>query len=207
MKNDSALYCFLPPFFTAIPALPFVEQKDPMNFQIASVTSADFENIAALARIVWQATYPGIITQAQIDHMLAERYHAERLLAELENPRIFWDKAEISGAQQSPANPESPGLAAFSSTLFTEDPGEMKLDKLYVDPRWQRRGVGRRLLVEAICRAEAALCHTLILAVNKKNEPAIAAYQKYGFSVREAVCIDIGNGFVMDDFIMAKALN
>jgi ribosomal protein S18 acetylase RimI-like enzyme len=52
----------------------------------------------------------------------------------------------------------------------------------------------------------AAGCTTLILAVNKRNEKAIAAYRKQGFAVRDSVCVDIGNGFVMDDFIMAKPL-
>ena len=46
----------------------------------------------------------------------------------------------------------------------------------------------------------------MILAVNKQNSRAIAAYLKNGFAVREAVRVEIGNGFVMDDFIMAKSL-
>lgn len=35
---------------------------------------------------------------------------------------------------------------------------------------------------------------------------AIAAYRKYGFTVREEVVQDIGGGFVMDDYIMEKPL-
>ena len=31
-------------------------------------------------------------------------------------------------------------------------------------------------------------------------------FEHYGFVVREAVCVDIGNGFVMDDFIMARSV-
>lgn len=30
-------------------------------------------------RVVWQDAYPGIITQAQIDYMLEQRYNAGRL--------------------------------------------------------------------------------------------------------------------------------
>ena len=51
-----------------------------------------------------------------------------------------------------------------------------------------------------------AFGNTLILAVNKRNERAIAAYRKYGFVVRDAVRVDIGKDFVMDDFIMALSL-
>jgi len=44
-------------------------------------------------------------------------------------------------------------------------------------------------------------CHTIFLQVNKKN-PAIAFYQKKGFTIKEEAVFDIGQGFVMDDFIM-----
>ena len=47
---------------------------------------------------------------------------------------------------------------------------------------------------------------TLILAVNKGNQHAIAAYRKQGFAVRESVSVDIADGFVMHDFIMARSL-
>ena len=82
----------------------------------------------------------------------------------------------------------------------------MKLHKLYLHPNWQRRGLGSHLLkhVEQIARASGF--STLLLSVNKANSQAIAAYQKNGFTIREAVTNDIGNGFVMDDYIMAKQL-
>jgi ribosomal protein S18 acetylase RimI-like enzyme len=166
-----------------------------MTLQISPVTDADIEAIAALARIVWQDAYPGIITQAQIDFMLEQRYNTRRLLAELAMPEVWWDKATLDGE-----------LAAFASSLLSATPGEMKLDKIYVDPARQRLGLGGRLIAHVAQRARAQGCNTLILAVNKRNECAIAAYRKHGFVVREAVCVDIGNDFVMDDFIMARLL-
>ena len=46
----------------------------------------------------------------------------------------------------------------------------------------------------------------LILSVNKRNARAIAAYKRNDFAVAESVVTDIGGGFVMDDYIMAKGL-
>ena len=68
------------------------------------------------------------------------------------------------------------------------------------------RGVGRALIghVEAAARADGA--RFLILAVNKGNVTAIAAYLACGFATREATVVDIGGGFVMDDYVMAKAV-
>ena len=50
-----------------------------LNIQIRPVTPPEVPAISALAREIWQATYPGIITQEQIDFMLEQRYGHERL--------------------------------------------------------------------------------------------------------------------------------
>jgi diamine N-acetyltransferase len=169
-----------------------------MTIQISALLPADIAAVGALARVVWKDAYAKIITPAQIDYMLAQRYGAARLREELKRDDLWWDKATIDGA-----------LAAFASSFLTSAPGEprqMKLDKLYVDPARQRTGIGGRLLSTVAERALAQGCTSLILAVNKRNERAIAAYRKHGFTVAEAVCVDIGDGFVMDDFIMRKSL-
>lgn len=166
-----------------------------MNIAIGAATEADIGVIAALARVVWQDTYPAIIGQAQIDTMLAQRYNASRLREELAATGVWWDLIRAGGEP-----------AGFASSLLVAAPGEMKLDKLYIDPARQRLGLGGRLIAHVAGRALENGCDTLVLAVNKRNERAIAAYRKHGFAVRDAVRVDIGNGFVMDDFIMAKRL-
>ena len=96
-------------------------------------------------------------------------------------------------------------MAGFAS-YFIESAGAMKLDKLYVHPRHQRRGYGG-LMIERVGQvAVAQRCDRLLLAVNKHNRAAIAAYLKHGFHIAEATVKDIGAGFVMDDYIMVKSL-
>jgi ribosomal protein S18 acetylase RimI-like enzyme len=151
--------------------------------------------IAQLARTVWQLAYRDIISQAQIDYMLGQRYSAPRLLEELARPDIWWDQAFV-GARR----------LGFAATQATATPAEFKLDKLYVHPEAQRQGVGSALLQYVAQRCRARGGKHLILAVNKNNAQAIAAYRKNGFEIRESVCVEIGNGFVMDDFIMARSL-
>jgi RimJ/RimL family protein N-acetyltransferase len=46
----------------------------------------------------------------------------------------------------------------------------------------------------------------LILSVNKRNTKAITAYKRNGFVIVESVVTDIGGGFVMDDYVMARDL-
>ena len=150
--------------------------------------------IAALATIIWRAHYPGIISPEQIEYMLARRYDVEIMRQEL-GSGIAYDRLMVNGA-----------LRGFSSYDATSNVGEVRLHKLYVHPEFQRRGFGTLLLnhVEAVARARGFT--TVILAVNKKNEKAIAAYRKHGLTIRESVVTEIGGGFRMDDYIMVKLL-
>ena len=149
--------------------------------------------VAALARVVWQATYPGLISQAQIDAMLADRYAAPRIRAQLDDADHAWRVVLADGAP-----------AGFAHACLDED--GCKLDKLYVHPDHQRRGLGRALLgaVEAWARERQA--RRLWLQVNRGNAAAIRAYERCGFGIVESRVFDIGNGFVMDDYLMEKAL-
>lgn len=162
--------------------------------RIEPVEIADVEALVALAREIWLAHYPAIVGTAQIEYMLAQRYNPGTVREELRESGLWWDKLMVAGR-----------MAGFAS-YFLAPAGEMKLDKLYVHPRHQRRGYGGLMIERAAAMARARGCSRLLLAVNKHNETAIAAYTKHGFRIAEATVKDIGSGFVMDDFIMVKAL-
>lgn len=163
--------------------------------EIRPLAPRDAEALAALAREIWLAHYPAIISGEQIEYMLAQRYRPELIRAELAEGAVFWDVLWTGDA-----------MAGFSSYFRTGHPGEMKLDKLYVRPDLQRRGFGGRLIARAAEVARECGCTRLVLAVNKRNAGAIAAYRKHGFAVVDSVVKDIGGGFVMDDYIMALDL-
>ena len=161
--------------------------------RIEPLAAEDVERLARLAREIWYAHYSAIISAAQIEYMLGQRYHSDVVLAELRSDGIWWDKLIVAGR-----------MAGFASYFLTGVPGEMKLDKLYVHPRFQRSGFGGMMIARAGAVARSRGCNRLVLAVNKNNRSAIAAYLKHGFSIGDAVVKDIGGGFVMDDYIMVK---
>ena len=102
----------------------------------------------------------------------------------------------LGGRDAAPRRPDS---AARCPTF--------KLHKIYLHPDWQGRGLGSRLLQH--CEGEILKSggRRLILSVNKRNAKAIAAYQRNGFIIAKSVVTDIGGGFVMDDYVMAKNLS
>jgi ribosomal protein S18 acetylase RimI-like enzyme len=55
-------------------------------------------------------------------------------------------------------------------------------------------------------RAREMRCKAVRLRVNKRNAPAIRSYLRAGFRFTEDIVSDIGSGFVMDDYVMEKAV-
>ena len=82
---------------------------------------------------------------------------------------------------------------------------QLKINKLYVLTDFQGKGAGRALVQKAKERATTTRCKAIFLQVNKVN-PAKNFYLQLGFQVREEAVFDIGNGFVMDDYIMEVQL-
>jgi len=165
----------------------------PIDISIRPITADDVPAIAALAREIWQATYPGIITQEQIDFMLEQRYGHERLYDDLQDSDKKWLDQAFFGERR----------IGFAFSELRK--GEFKLDKLYIHPDVQRRGVGGQLIAHVAARAQSLGYPAVVLQVNKRNVKAIASYEKYGFVVRETTVDDIGR-YVMDDFVMEKKL-
>ena len=152
--------------------------------------------IASLAGVIWHAHYPGIISTEQIDYMLAKMYSLETLREEIRLRAIRYERLLVGEE-----------FAGFASHGPTEQPKLFKLHKIYLHPAWHGRGLGSLLLRH--CEREACKlgADRLVLTVNKRNSKAIAAYQRNGFSITDSVVVNIGGGFVMDDYVMAKGLN
>jgi GNAT superfamily N-acetyltransferase len=162
---------------------------------IAAASHDDIPVVQDLAHRIWHRHYPGIITVEQIDYMLARGYATAELSRFLGTAGAGLALARVEGTP-----------VGFAAWYRTSEPATSKLDKLYVLPEQHGRGIGRRLIahVEACARADGS--RTLLLNVNKHNASSIGAYERCGFAVRDEVVVDIGNGFVMDDYVMAKAL-
>ena len=171
------------------------EEKTIARVRIAPVAAGDIDRLCALAAEIWRRHYADIISAAQIEYMLKQRYSPQVVREELRRRDLWWDQLLVNDR-----------MTGFASYFLTGNAGEMKLDKLYVHHDHQRQGYGGMLLDRALTIARAYGCEMLVLAVNKNNRVAIAAYKKHGFRVAESVVKDIGGGFVMDDYVMIKSL-
>ena len=182
----------------------------PGSAIIVAASETDLPVISRLAGVIWRACYPGIIATAQIDYMLARMYALDTMREEIQSQGIHYKLLFVGGQPAgfasygpvvgTPRRPES-----FRGTAPRAVPA-FKLHKLYLLPELQGCGLGSWLLQHCEQEVRAAGARRLILSVNKRNARAIAAYRRTGFVIAESVVTDIGGGFVMDDYIMAKEL-
>jgi ribosomal protein S18 acetylase RimI-like enzyme len=63
-----------------------------------------------------------------------------------------------------------------------QDALDCALEDLYVEEHARRDGVGQALVSAALERARGRGCRRVELDVNEANEPAVALYEKLGFS-------------------------
>jgi ribosomal protein S18 acetylase RimI-like enzyme len=61
-------------------------------------------------------------------------------------------------------------------------PGDLEIRRIYLLHRFQRGGLGRRLMDEVIAHARRTGCPRVLLGVYSRNEAALAFYARLGFT-------------------------
>ena len=158
-------------------------------------TAADFPTIRDIAHRTWPATFGAILSQEQIAYMLDMMY-ADAALAEQVSRR---------GHRFLLAEDDDGQAVGYASYELHYRAGTTKLHKLYVLPAQQGRGLGRTLIEAVEAAARAVGDSVLRLDVNRDNR-AVGYYERSGFTkVGEAVT-EIGEGWVMDDFVYERGV-
>ncbi len=164
-----------------------------MEIKIAS--QQDLAIIQQLAETIWPICYGPIISAEQIRYMLDFIYSQDALKEQYNKGHRFIMAIE----HNTPI-----GFASFSQKS-AEEQTTYRLHKIYVLTNIHSKGVGSFLLDHVCNESKKAGAHLLELNVNKYN-PAKNFYDRKGFSHLKEEVIDIGNGYVMDDYVMVKKL-
>ena len=164
------------------------------NIKILKAEPDDLPAIQEIASIIWHEHYPSIITQRQIVYMLALDYSLEAMNKDLV-AGISMDMLIVGETLA--------GFAAYGPTGHEE---VIKLHKLYLLQSFHGQGLGSMFLahIEHECIEQGF--KSIVLNVNKNNHSAIKTYRRNGYINQESVLADIGGGFFMDDYVMAKDL-
>lgn len=159
--------------------------------KVVQATLQDIPVIQAIAAETWPVTFQDILSSEQIAYMMdmmystaaleqqIRDYHHRFLLAQHDTRHVGYLSFELNYKQQK----------------------KTKIHKIYLLPKLQGRGIGKKLFDEV---TQIALIHaneTLSLNVNRDNT-AVSFYEKIGFKIVGQENIPIGNGFLMEDYVM-----
>ncbi len=157
-------------------------------------TPADQEALAKLASEIWHEYWPALIGPEQTDYMVENFQSLEAIKRDMaENAYEYWfvvdETGKTVGYTGGHEEPETSRFFISKIYLLAEERGKHYASQVIA-------------FYAALCRDRDL--HSMYLTVNKRNELGIRAYLGKGFVTIESVETDIGNGFIMDDYVMEK---
>lgn len=161
---------------------------------IVPVGTEDIETLCGLAKEIWTEHYASILSDEQVAYMVERFQSVPAVTDQLDKGYRYYF---LRSAGESLAAGENGGFMG----ICPEEDG-LFLSKLYVHREFRRRGLARAALsyLRELCRREGY--PKIRLTVNKRNAGSIAAYRRMGFQTVKEQTVDIGHGFVMDDYVM-----
>ena len=157
--------------------------------QLSKASVEDIRTIAKLAHIVWHQHYPAVIGIDQVNYMLDLMYSDTSLKEQMTKKGHDFYFIQQDG--------NNIGFIAVSKIENTEQ--GFFIHKFYLDQTLAGKGTGS-LAHEALIKLLNAT--ELKLTVNRQNYKSINFYFKNGFKIESVADFDIGNGYVMNDFVM-----
>jgi ribosomal protein S18 acetylase RimI-like enzyme len=160
--------------------------------QLNKATHSDINRIADLAKLIWNQHYLSIIGQDQVNYMLDKIYNYESLLNQFSELNHLFFLISLNG--------KDIGFISISS----RNEEDFFIHKFYVDQDCANTGIGTQILSQLEKKLSPK---TISLTVNRQNFKSINFYFKNNFKIKSVEDFDIGNGYVMNDFVMYKTLS
>ena len=155
-------------------------------------TQEDILVVELLAREIWLEHYIPIIGEAQVEYML-EKFQSSKAISEQIREGVHYYLVDY--------HKQTVGYISY----YLKD-ASMFLSKIYLKSSMRGKGLGREMIDFVIEQARAINLDSISLTVNKNNFQSIEAYKKLGFAIEKSIVVDIGSGFVMDDYAMKKQI-
>ena len=153
----------------------------------------ELEKLVVLIREIWQEYYTPLIGAAQVEYMLEIFQSVDAIMHQIANENYRYYGVLCDGE-----------LAGYYAAKHSGN-DRVFLSKLYVAAKYRGSGLGKEMLQHLINAARTIGGKTIWLTVNKHNS-TVNIYRKLGFITTGEVVTDIGNGYVMDDYVMEKRI-
>ena len=157
-------------------------------------TAEDQEALAKLADEIWHEYWPALIGAAQTDYMVEQFQSLEAIKRDMaENACEYWFVVDEDGK-----------TVGYTGGHEEPETSRYFISKIYLLAEERSKHYASQIIEFYVELCRNRDLHSMYLTVNKHNELGIRAYLGKGFVTIESVVNDIGNGFVMDDYVMEK---
>ncbi|TNE54255.1 MAG: GNAT family N-acetyltransferase [Bacteroidetes bacterium] len=163
-----------------------------MSFEIERASEDQVREIFQIANLTWPVAFGEILSKAQLEYMLRMMYSEDVLKEQMQRGHEFYLVSERGSY-----------LAFMGIEPNYKGSKLLKIHKLYVLPNQQGKGIGELLLELAESRGKELEQSGLTLNVNRFNK-AKSFYEKLNFQCVKEEDIDIGQGYLMEDYVMEK---
>ena len=157
------------------------------------ITKEQIKVLADTANVVWHDAFKEILTLEQIEYMI-EKFQSFQALSQAIKDNGY--KYYLIKTDNN--------VAGY--TGLHEENGKMFLSKLYILKEYRGKQISSKTFDFIENLAKVKNLKSVWLTVNRNNKHAIAVYKHKGFILIREQVADIGNGFVMDDFVFEKVL-
>lgn len=159
-----------------------------MNYDKISASNTDaIKEMSDLATEIIKEHFDSIIGATQNDYMIRRFQSVPAIKEQLEHGYQYYFVSDTAGKKV--------GFLAFCPRR-----SELYLSKFYLQKAQRGKGIAKDMLQFIIKRAQEAGLSSIVLNVNKNNS-AVLAYEKLGFTKIREEKSDIGNDFFMDDLV------
>ena len=164
--------------------------------EIVPASENNIPDIQQISNIAWPDAFQGILSPEQIKYMMNWMYSDASLREQISEMNHHYVLAKE----------DEDFLGYMSYETNCNNKGKTKIHKIYLLPDQKKKGIGRLLFDFAVGKAKSNKDTSVFLNVNKHNLNAIDFYRKMGFKIVWEEVNDIGNGFVMDDYVFEIAI-
>lgn len=151
------------------------------------------KEVASAANVIWHEYFPFLLSDEQIDYMVDKFQSFDAIKEQTKHEHYKYYQVLIDEK-----------MVGYIGLKF--EPDRLFLSKLYLKKEARGNDYASKMMDFVFDVARKQCYESVYLTCNKYNENSLKVYVKKGFKRIDEAVIDIGNGFVMDDYIYEYAL-
>ena len=177
---------------------------------VSVVTDEHIHQLANMAGEIWREYWPDRIGADQTEYMVEQFQTYEAICRDMhEHEYEYWFVVEGPYGLRQDTIMACVAQGSAHIVGYTGGHNELETNRFFISKIYLYKEERGKHFASQIIEFYNTLClgrrlDAMYLTVNKYNELGVRAYKSNGFEVIDSVETDIGEGFIMDDFIMER---